>query len=130
MKLSRAFWNGIELDPPYFEVKKSSKSLTLERPISSRDVELGTTSITPHYRKRWQVSQKRLPKNDNKTNARSSGCHPIWVKVQRKSNTGEDVFEHSNDLQSEYILTTVVSHFKNRLLPNIVLRACLTFLSC
>lgn len=48
MKLMRAFWNSTDPTLPYLRRKKLLRSLTLARPISSREVALGMTSITPH----------------------------------------------------------------------------------
>lgn len=57
MKFVRAFWNATPSGLPYFMMKKLRRSLTLARPISSREVAFGMTSMTPHWK---ESRQERL----------------------------------------------------------------------
>jgi hypothetical protein len=124
MKFNLACWKAIVCSPPYFPTKKSSKSLTLALPISSLDVEFGTTSITPHYitRNKHVVDEEELNQRD--PYSRRGRSDPVREKIQRQPNTLEDVLEHCDKLEGQHVLSTIVSDFEDSLLPNIVLGAC------
>ena len=57
--------------------------------------------------------------------ARCGRSDPIREKIQSQPNTLEDVLEHCNQLERQYVLSAIVSDFKHSLLPDVILAVCL-----
>lgn len=47
------------------------------------------------------------------THSRPSGDHSVWLQVEGNPHFHEDVSNEAHDLQSQHILTNVISHLEN-----------------
>ena len=56
------------------------------------------------------------------TYPRRGSSDSVREQVDGQPNAVEDVLEHGDDLQCEYVLATIVADFKDRRLPDIILR--------
>lgn len=56
------------------------------------------------------------------THPRCSSCNPVRKEVQNKTCLQEDILEHGDDLQCEYVLSTIIADLEDSGLPHVVFR--------
>ena len=80
--------------------------------------------MTPHCATKSQHTTK--PEGTDQKDPYPRGCRSdsVGEKIQRQPDALEDILEHCNDLEREYILSAVISDFENGLLPDIILGVC------
>ena len=78
--------------------------------------------MASHCVTKRQCTIKPEGTDQRNTYARDYRSGSIREKTRHQPNALEDVPEHPNDLECEYILSAVVSDFEDGLLPDIILR--------